>query len=80
MNNGTWDQDLSCCWLSIESLPAKTLRITLAEGNCCDMDGAIRFAKKLMPDVARIVTMSGGHLDTHYSLGGTGTWQAHPAR
>ena len=36
------------------------------EMNCCDMRGAINFAKRTDPKVKRIVTVSGGKLDTIY--------------
>ena len=36
------------------------------EMNCCDMRGAINFAKRTDPKVKRIVTVSGGKLDTVY--------------
>ncbi len=36
------------------------------EMNCCDMKGAINFAKRTDPKVKRIVTVSGGNLDTVY--------------
>ncbi len=39
------------------------------EMNCCDMRGAINFAKRTDPKVKRIVTVSGENLDTVYYYG-----------
>jgi hypothetical protein len=79
MSNGTWSKDLACNWVSIHDLGDNTIRLNLVDGHCCDMDGAIMFAKKVMPEVSRIVTMSGEKRDTQYIRGANGVWQAHPA-
>ena len=40
--------------------------LDLSEDNCCDMQGAIKVAKILMPKVIVIITKSGGDIDTVY--------------
>lgn len=72
-----WSDDLVCEWVSwevAESTP-NTLVLRMADGHCCDMGGAIRIGKALMPDVRRIVTISGAKPDTVYVCG-NGGWEA----
>ncbi len=76
MSEGTRSKDLQCHWVSIHSLPGNTLKMDFPEFECCDMEGAIRFAKRLMPEVAHIITFSGEKLDTQYLKKEDGTWDA----
>ena len=69
--SGYFQNDLQCCWQSIEALPPDGVRINLADGHCVDMDGAIRVAEFMFPNVALIETWSGSVEDTCYrKIGG----------
>jgi hypothetical protein len=74
VNDGYWDNDLMCHWLSVEALPPGGIIIKLPEMHCVDFNGALRFAKKLVSDVDFIETWSGERKDTCYGLDKNGFW------
>lgn len=72
---GVWNEHLVCGWLKIEAIGDGVISISFPESHCCDMGGAIKFAKSLMPDVKEIRTYSGSILDAMYLLNQeTGRW------
>jgi hypothetical protein len=62
-----WHTNLMC---GIEHLSydfvGKVAVLRLPEGHCVDMDGAIKFVKRIDPQVRRIETWSGSEVDTLY--------------
>lgn len=52
------------------------VRLYFPEGDCCDMRGAIRFCRKMAPNVWYIQTYSGKKRDTTYEKIGTDEWVA----
>lgn len=71
----TRSTELQCRWSSWQVLDEHSLRLQLRKGNCCDMQGAIAIAERLMPGVIRILTYSGADKDTEYRRDGP-TWRA----
>jgi hypothetical protein len=49
-----WCSSLVCNWISWEVVIDRTLRLTVKEGECPDMEGCIKVAKSLMKDVHKI--------------------------
>lgn len=72
-------ETLMCHWFKWEVVDSNSLALHLAEGDCCDMDGAIRTAMVLMPSVEWIQTYSGERLDTVYFISG-GRWTGRIAK
>lgn len=66
---------LMCQWKKWEVVSPSFLRLTMYRGDCCDMDGCIKIASILCPEVVTIETYSGAKLDTVY-LKEHGQWQA----
>ena len=66
---------LGCEWESWAVKAPGVLALTMSNGHCCDMEGAVKIAEFLMPDVHTIHTVSGGTSDTIY-MKGRGGWQA----
>jgi hypothetical protein len=67
---------LKCHWVSWEVIMPGVLALHLMPGNCCDMRGAIKMAKRLHPEVTAIWTFSGENRDTYYVRSGDGEWEA----
>jgi hypothetical protein len=61
-------QPLLQCGLDavVAYLKSHKVELWLPEGECCDMDGAIKYASLIDPQVALINTYSGGINDTYY--------------
>ena len=53
----------------------ETIRIRLAEGQECDMQGAIAFGKSIVSKVKSIFVYSGVQKVAHYTLKEDGTWK-----
>ena len=62
----TYSSKLQCGFHGWRVLADGEIALDMPDGNCCDMDGAIEIAEKIMPSVWRIVTFSGGVMDTVY--------------
>lgn len=75
LNDGVYSDALCCCWRSWRVVGPRALAVDLPEGNCTDMDGAIRVAEVLMPGVREIHTFCDQVAGMIYSCVG-GTWQA----
>jgi len=67
-----WHPVLRCGLVKIE-LFGEVVILTLPDGNCTDMEGAIELAGTVCPGVRLVVTYSGTALDTCYGLV-RGTW------
>ena len=59
---------LGCGLRAIEIVNDSYVVLRLPPKHCCDMDGAIKLAKFVQPDVDYIVTYSGDLRDTRYVL------------
>lgn len=70
-----WLDVLKCQWKKWEVISPGFLMLTMAPGDCCDMDGCLKIASILCPEVVTIATYSGAELDTVY-LKQQGQWQA----
>lgn len=74
------------CRLKLISFPdSETVILHLPAGHCTDMNGAIRFAMKLVQEfegfnLRFVATFSGDKPDTVYVLLSDGTWKARDAR
>lgn len=75
-----WSEDLQCSWTSWECNGPGMLKLILPDHNVCDMEGAIRIASAIMPDVAIIETFQGGYPDTRYEKIKAGKWEAYSKR
>lgn len=71
----TYSSKLQCAFHAWKVIADGELCLELPEDNCCDMDGAIEIAEKIMPAVWRVATFCGGKPDTEYRLMG-GKWLA----
>ena len=69
---------LQCYWRAWRVVGPRALAVDMPPGNCTDMDGAIRVAAALMPDVREVFTFCDGAADTMYSCV-DGHWQAFAA-
>ena len=74
-----WSKDLQCHWIRWHQSSASEVRLDLPENECCDMNGAIRTAKVLMPRVSSIQTYEGGLPSTLYQRRGN-EWTAFDVR
>lgn len=72
-----WSDDLQCSWTSWECVVPSVLKLILPEHNVCDMEGAIRIASAIMPDVQIIGVFEGGNLVVKYKKIKSGKWEAH---
>lgn len=75
MNELMW-----CVVERVELVPADAVvKFHMAQGNCCDMLGAITVANGLLQGVKRIETYSGAEPDTAYAWSeDEGEWRAEP--
>lgn len=65
--NGYSFPSLQCKILRLEAnYVLNEVTLHLADGHCCDMEGAIKLAKKVHPEVESIQTFSGPVPDTFY--------------
>lgn len=71
-----WNDDLYCHWRRIEVNDPGVISLYFPEDDCCDMSGAIRFCKRIMPDVHTIYCWSGGVKDNAYFYR-HGEWTCH---
>lgn len=78
-NAAIWSEELQCEWEAWMPFPGDPLALglTMPEGACCDMTGCIEVAKRIHPDVRKIITFAGGEPDTVYVLV-DGEWAAWP--
>ena len=61
-----FNKELQCFWDKWEFNGPTCLSLHLPSGNCTDMGGCIRTAKKLMPEVGLISVYEGGvHINTY---------------
>ena len=67
---------LQCRWGAWSVIDYGELRLDLHPMDCCDMNGAVKVATTLMPEVKRIVTFKGSNRDAEYRMTRTG-WQAY---
>lgn len=74
LEQNAWSDELQCFWRAWRVVSNGTLALELAEGDCCDMNAAIRIATQLMPCVSRISTYSGDVIDTEYRKS-NGQWE-----
>lgn len=65
---------LKCRWLAWSPEGNGELQLNLPEGECCDMEGVIRVATEIMPNVSSIKTVSGGVQDAIYTRYTNGSW------
>jgi hypothetical protein len=71
-----FNKELICSLMEVQAdFIAKSVQLTLCPKNCTDMTGAINFAKRLMPDVRAIATVSGWDKETVYILQ-DGKWRS----
>ena len=63
--------DLQCDWDNWSALGPTTLELHCPAGNYCNMNGAIKVAQAIMPDVQRVVTTVGGTRDVEYVRSGS---------
>ena len=75
-NMTKWSDTLKCKWKSWTVVAPSTLLLTMPEGHCCDMKGAIRLGMALLPEVDTIHTQAGEDKDTTYMKGADGKWQS----
>jgi hypothetical protein len=75
MTSRRYDLDLKCAWTSWSVTGEQSLRLDMPPSHCCDMTGAIRVARRLMPDVTMIESFAGGERDTAYQLQSSGAWR-----
>jgi hypothetical protein len=77
---GIWSDELQCFWITWQSTPdPETIMLSLPPDNCCDMNGAIKLAKSLIPKVKNIMVWEGDEVGTCY-LNIEGKWEARDAR
>lgn len=67
--------ELVSTWHSWAAVADGHLTVTLMEGHCTDMTGAIVVGRRLMPEVHTITTISGKTPDTEYHREGE-VWSA----
>lgn len=70
MKEAAWSEDLQCHFESWQIGDPRELILRLPADCCCDMTGAIKVAKSLLPDVDKIIVMAGGKLDVLYAIVG----------
>ena len=64
-----FNKELMCSLLKvIADYDIQTVQLMLYKNHCTDMAGAIKFAKRLMPNVRTILTVSGRTKETVYIL------------
>lgn len=68
MSGRAWSEDLQCEFESWQVDEPRELLLRLPVDCYCDMTGAIKVAKFLMPDVNKVVILSGGKLSMLYVL------------
>lgn len=73
-----WSKPLICHWKSWTVVNAKHLLLELPADNYCDMDGAVRVAKYLLPGVEVVSVYVDSALDMTYAKHREG-WVAFPA-
>lgn len=64
-----------CILVGVEVAEDHVVILSLANGDCCHMPGAIAVARELDPEVRRIVIFSGDEADCRYEREGD-EWQA----
>lgn len=75
-----WNSELQCFWNSWRCIDEKTLYLILGTDSCCDMGGAIRLGKTLLPTVARIDTFNPDYPDVRYEKNSEGAWICYELR
>lgn len=63
--DGVWNEDLKCCWLTIECTDPTTVTFTVPDLHSTDMYGTVAFARRLNPNVRAIFIKQ---LDAYYHL------------
>lgn len=59
-------QELQCDFTSWTKVDDNELHLTLPPGNACDMAGAIRVAKVILPSVDAIIVLENGCIQVIY--------------
>ena len=75
-----WSSDLQCFWLKWEAFGEDSIKLFLPTDNCCDMGGAIKVAKEIVPGVAVIQVYVGDKVDIRYERIPSGQWEAYDCR
>ena len=72
-----FNKELMCSLLRVTAdYDLTSVHLILYPNNCTDMAGAIKFSKRLMPNVTHIMTVSGRERETAYILE-HGKWRAY---
>lgn len=75
MTYEAYSDTLQCHWRAWQVTGPRQLTLHLEACECASMNGAIKIAKLLMPNVNHIITFAGGVRDMQYFVE-PGKWEA----